>query len=605
MQPVNPFNNQRWLIVVASIVAAAIVIAMLATGTTAWAQSNPQKAPVTGLSATPGSNPGEIDVTWDAHPAGARDYRVAWKPDGERFRPASDTDWNAKPTATGMTISGLTGGDDYKVKVRARFDSNPRSRWSSVATATAASGSHPPEPTPENTPATGLPTVTGTPQSGETLTADTSGISDPNGLTNPQFTYQWIRSAQGKDTDIWGFTAETYTATDSDIGKAIKVRVTFSDDDGYTENLPSAATAQVSSPPTEDDDNGDMARNHETDSVTITYHGNAEERVSNVAVVRRDHMDVHITWSKPEVPVRAYALYRKWNGANARGILCLYKGMPGAFTSYTDTSVASYHPGGQEAKYEYRLYSMNGDTNFSNTTKGCDRNSWPTDASGQAADYVKLSIPVNHHEDVYAASNTGPVQHHDVNVPSITSVTLTSGKGTSTYGEGIKIEWNSIPYSPGYRVQYKKTSEADTEWKDVYEFRWLEFRYRSEQSDVGDNCTGNPSFTNDGRGVLAKERGPGTWIGGAPTGAGGTGRCKRTNYPTDQVGHRWPPYWGADGHDTRHAPTRFTLQRVDADTQYDIRVAMCSELEDSSRRGLQVCAAIGDYSAKRTIRSAQ
>ena len=143
MQPVNPFPNRWRLIIAASIVAAVIVITMLATGTTAWAQSNPQKAPVTGLSATSGSNPGEIDVSWDAHPAGARDYRVAWAPDGESFRRASDTDWNAKPTATGMTITGLTEGSEYKVKVRARFDSNPRSRWSSVATATAPPPPHP------------------------------------------------------------------------------------------------------------------------------------------------------------------------------------------------------------------------------------------------------------------------------------------------------------------------------------------------------------------------------------------------------------------------------------------------------------------------------
>ena len=120
---------------------------MLAAGMTAWAEDdNPQRAAVTGLSATPGTDPGEIDLSWDAHPAGAKDYRVAWAPGGESFRRASDTNWNAKPTATGMTITGLTGGDDYKVKVRARFDSNPRSRWSSVATATATEADDPPPP---------------------------------------------------------------------------------------------------------------------------------------------------------------------------------------------------------------------------------------------------------------------------------------------------------------------------------------------------------------------------------------------------------------------------------------------------------------------------
>ena len=74
------------------------------------------------------------------------EYRVSWAPDGESFRGASDTDWNANTTATSMTITGLTGGSDYKVKVRARFDSNPKSDWSNVATATATA--LPPLPPP-------------------------------------------------------------------------------------------------------------------------------------------------------------------------------------------------------------------------------------------------------------------------------------------------------------------------------------------------------------------------------------------------------------------------------------------------------------------------
>ena len=155
MKASNPFHHQRRLIAL-SLIAAAIILAMLAAGMTAWAENdNLQRAAVTGLSATPGTDPGEIDLSWDAHPAGAKDYRVAWAPGGESFRRASDTNWNAKPTATGMTITGLTGGDDYKVKVRARFDSNPRSRWSSVATATATEADDPPPPViqpPEPTP---------------------------------------------------------------------------------------------------------------------------------------------------------------------------------------------------------------------------------------------------------------------------------------------------------------------------------------------------------------------------------------------------------------------------------------------------------------------
>ena len=66
-----------------------------------------EKAPVTGLSASTGSSPGEIDVAWDAHPEGALEYRVAWAPSGESFRGAGNTDWNAYPTDTSLTITGL------------------------------------------------------------------------------------------------------------------------------------------------------------------------------------------------------------------------------------------------------------------------------------------------------------------------------------------------------------------------------------------------------------------------------------------------------------------------------------------------------------------
>ena len=41
-----------------------------------------------------------------------------------------------------------------------------------------------------NTAPTGLPTISGTAQVDETLTADTSGIADEDGLTNVSYSYQ-------------------------------------------------------------------------------------------------------------------------------------------------------------------------------------------------------------------------------------------------------------------------------------------------------------------------------------------------------------------------------------------------------------------------------
>ena len=44
--------------------------------------------------------------------------------------------------------------------------------------------------TAANSPATGAPTITGTAQVGETLTASTTGITDSDGLTSATFTYR-------------------------------------------------------------------------------------------------------------------------------------------------------------------------------------------------------------------------------------------------------------------------------------------------------------------------------------------------------------------------------------------------------------------------------
>ena len=85
------------------------------------------------------------------------------------------------------------------------------------------------------------PIISGTAQVGQSLTADTSDISDPDGLTNPSYTYQWLAD----DTEINGATSSTYTVQASDNGKVIKVRVTFTDDAGNDESLISAGTSAV------------------------------------------------------------------------------------------------------------------------------------------------------------------------------------------------------------------------------------------------------------------------------------------------------------------------------------------------------------------------
>ena len=74
-----------------------------------------------------------------------------------------------------------------------------------------------------NTAPTGAPTITGTAQVGETLTASTTGIADANGLTSPTYTYQWIR-VDGTEADIAGENSSTYTLVDADLGTTLKVQ---------------------------------------------------------------------------------------------------------------------------------------------------------------------------------------------------------------------------------------------------------------------------------------------------------------------------------------------------------------------------------------------
>ena len=106
-----------------------------------------------------------------------------------------------------------------------------------------------PDPTPENSAASGSPTITGTAQVHETLSADTAGIADANGLNNVEYAYRWVRSTGGVDTDIGAATGSTYPLVRGDLGHTVRVRVSFNDDDGYSEILTSAATGPVVRPP--------------------------------------------------------------------------------------------------------------------------------------------------------------------------------------------------------------------------------------------------------------------------------------------------------------------------------------------------------------------
>ena len=82
------------------------------------------------------------------------------------------------------------------------------------------------------------------------LGVDLSGITDANGVTGipTNATYKWQRFAANGTTleaDSIG-TSSTYTLTDADEGKTLKVVVNYTDDGGYSEGpLTSAATSAI------------------------------------------------------------------------------------------------------------------------------------------------------------------------------------------------------------------------------------------------------------------------------------------------------------------------------------------------------------------------
>ncbi|MGA7178783.1 MAG: DUF2341 domain-containing protein [Thiobacillaceae bacterium] len=93
--------------------------------------------------------------------------------------------------------------------------------------------------TPVNHAPVGVPVITGTATENQTLSADTSGISDADGLG--AFSYQWLRNGVA----VAGATASTYTLGNADVGSPISVQVSYTDGHGTNEAVSSAPTAAV------------------------------------------------------------------------------------------------------------------------------------------------------------------------------------------------------------------------------------------------------------------------------------------------------------------------------------------------------------------------
>ena len=289
-----------------------------------------------------------------------------------------------------------------------------------------------------NTAATGDPRITGTAQVGETLTAGTSAIADAEGLTNVAYTYQWLAD----DTDITDATLSTYTLTADEEGKAIKVKVSFDDDEGNAEERTSAATDAVAAAATPDDTAPTIS------SVAIT-NDTGDDGVYGIG----DKIEVTVTFSE-DVTVTGSPQLELTIGSRARNA---------AYKSATGSKVV----------FSYTVASGDNDTDgiAIGANKLVLNGGGIEDNTGNSAD---LS---------HSALSTQPSHGVDGIRPTITSLTFTGSTGGSdgiyTSGEGlfasvrfneevIVIERRTSPLSPRQRPLLKLSVGGSNRYATFY-----------------------------------------------------------------------------------------------------------------------------------------
>ena len=231
--------------------------------------------------------------------------------------------------ATEYTDSNVVPNELYAYRIKA-INAVGLSRQSEFISLTPT---QPAEPA-QNSPATGRPTISGTLQVGETLTADTSGIADADGLTNVTFSYQWIPDDGSFDADNQDPPGSSYTLFEADEGKTIKLEVSFTDDAGNGESLTSAATAAVAA---EDPQSQELPAKPTGLTGTVSYNA------------------VSLSWDDlGDASVTGYQVLRRDRALHEQGVFLVHVDDTGsASPEYVDRDVAL------GVRYVYRIKARN------------------------------------------------------------------------------------------------------------------------------------------------------------------------------------------------------------------------------------------------------
>ena len=240
----------------------------------------PANAPATGAPAVTGTiqvgQPLTADISGIDDPDGLDNisFEYRWL--------AGDSDI---PGATGSSYTLADADEGKAIRVRVSFTDDAGNEESLTSAATAEVEAE----LPINSPARGSPSITGTAQVGQTLTASVSGIADEDGLPNATFAFQWIRTDGSTDTEIAGATGASYTLVNDDKGKTVKVRVSFTDGAGHEEALTGAATATIAPPPLTASLHTDDTPESHDGSADFTFELRFSEEFSLGYVTLRDH----------------------------------------------------------------------------------------------------------------------------------------------------------------------------------------------------------------------------------------------------------------------------------------------------------------------------
>ena len=269
---------------------------------------------------------GTVTLRWDApDDDSVTGYQILRRrpTEGERTLLVHVNDTGS--TATEYTDNDVTPDVLHAYRVKA-INAVGLSRQSKFVNVTPT---QPAEPT-QSSAATGTPTISGSAQVGETLTADTTGIADADGLTNVSYSYQWTRNDGSTDTDIQSATGSSYTLVDVDEGKTIKVEVSFTDDTGNDETLSSGATDAVAAPEPPAKPTGLSAAVVSHDTVTLTWDNPQDDAITGYVILRRDR-EIH--------PVGTFVTITGDTGSTD--------------TTYTDDTVEP------DKQYVYRIKAIN------------------------------------------------------------------------------------------------------------------------------------------------------------------------------------------------------------------------------------------------------